>query len=214
MRQSEISLARIATAARFPVIAGMQGLIVYVGRLDLLKTPQGITTAIPDAQRRSNPALQPDLPRSSCLRTGDQLRRNSVRGNAVIEFALAFSLLWAALAGVFQFGYAMYIYNELATATAQGARFASTVDFDSLSQNFAIQVKNMVVYGSPVAGASPLVQGLTTANVSVSWSVDASGVPENMTVSIVNYTCDAIFRSFTWNGKPLVTVRYMGVYKT
>ena len=188
--------------------------------------------------RQSDIRLAPiatDLPGSACLRKAVQsqggckryvtslkpraekefqLRQNSVRGNAVIEFALAFSLLWAALAGVVQFGYAMYIYNELATATAQGARFASTVDFDSLSQNFAIQVKNMVVYGSPVAGASPLVQGLTTANVSVSWSVDASGVPENMTVSIVNYTCDAIFRSFTWNGKPLVTVRYMGVYKT
>ena len=142
------------------------------------------------------------------------LQRKSVHGSAVIEFALAFSLLWAALAGVFQFGYAMYIYNELAIATAQGARFASTVDFNSSTQTFVTQVKNMVVYGSPIAGTSPLVQGLTVANVSVSWTADSSGVPQNMTVSIVNYTCSAIFRSFTWNGKPVVTVRFMGGYKT
>ncbi len=143
-----------------------------------------------------------------------KVQERSVCGNAVIEFALAFSLLWATLVGVFQFGYAMYIYNELAIATAQGARFASTVDFDSTSQTFLTQVKNMVVYGSPTGGTSPLVQGLTAANVSVSWTADASGVPQNMTVSIVNYTCDAIFRSFTWNSKPLVTVRYMGAFKT
>ncbi len=143
-----------------------------------------------------------------------KIGRNSARGNAVIEFALAFSLLWTALAGVFQFGYAMYIYNELAIATARGARFASTVDFNSSTQTFVTEVQNMVAYGSPIAGSSPLVQGLAAANVSVSWTADASGVPQNMTVSIVNYTCNAIFRSFTWNSKPLVTVRYMGSYKT
>lgn len=141
-------------------------------------------------------------------------RRDSTRGNAVIEFALAFSLLWAALAGVFQFGYAMYIYNELLIATAQGARFASTVDFDSSGQTFITQVKNIVVYGSPNGGVNPLVPGLTVANISVNWLADSAGVPQTMTVSIVNYTCDAVFRSFTWNGKPLVTVRYMGVYKS
>lgn len=143
-----------------------------------------------------------------------RVRETSIRGNAVIEFALAFSLLWAALAGVFQFGYAMYIYNGLAIATARGARFASTVDFNASTQTFVTQVQNMVVYGLPIGGTSPLVQGLTAANVSVSWSADASGVPQNMTVSIVNYTCDSVLRSFTWNGKPLVTVRYMGVYKS
>ncbi len=131
----------------------------------------------------------------------------------VIEFALAFSLLWATLAGVFQFGYAMYIYNELGVAMGDGARFSSTVDFDSTTQSFIGKIQNMVVYGSPTGGSTPLVAGLALTNVSVTWSADTAGVPQTITVALVNYTCDAVFKTFTWNNKPAVTVRYMGVYK-
>lgn len=137
----------------------------------------------------------------------------AVRGNAIIEFALAFGLLWAALAGVFQFGYAMYIYNELAIAAANGARFASRVDFDSVAQSFVGRVQNIVVYGSPGGGSTPLVTGLDTTKVSVTWNADSAGVPQTISVAIVNYTCDAVFRTFTWNNKPSSTVRFVGVYK-
>lgn len=93
------------------------------------------------------------------------------------------------------------------------ARFSSTVDFDSTTQSVIGKIQNMVVYGSPTGGSTPLVKGLALTNVSVTWSADTAGIPQTMTVALVNYTCDAVFQTFAWNNKPAVTVRYMGVYK-
>lgn len=136
------------------------------------------------------------------------------RGNAVLEFALSFTLLWTVFSGVFQFGYSMYVYNSLANAVAQGARFAARVDFDSPSYTFVSQVKNMVVYGSPAGGGSPLAPGLATSQVSVTWTTDGSGVPQTMTVGVSSYTLNAIFQNFTFTNKPRVTVQFLGRYLT
>ena len=46
------------------------------------------------------------------------------RGNALIEFALSFFLLFAMFAGIFQFAYSFYVYNALVTAVREGARRA------------------------------------------------------------------------------------------
>ena len=42
-------------------------------------------------------------------------------GSAALEFALSFVLLWTVLSGVFQFGYAMYTYENLAGAVTPAA---------------------------------------------------------------------------------------------
>lgn len=136
------------------------------------------------------------------------------RGNAVLEFALSFTLLWTIFSGVFQFGYSMYVYSSLANAVAQGARFAARVDFDSPGYAFVSPVKNMVVYGSPTGVGNPLAPGLTTSTVSVTWTTDAAGVPQTMTVGISSYTLNAIFQNFTFTNKPRVTVQFLGRYKT
>jgi Flp pilus assembly protein TadG len=136
------------------------------------------------------------------------------RGSAVLEFALSFALLWAVFSGVFQFGYSMYVYNSLANAVSQGARYAARVDFDSPSHAFAGPVKNMVVYGSPTGGGTPLAPGLATSQVSVTWTTDAAGVPQTITVGINTYTLNAIFQNFTFTNKPRVTVQFLGSYKT
>lgn len=135
-------------------------------------------------------------------------------GNAVLEFAIGWSLLWALFAGLYQFGYAMYIYNGLVNAATVGAAFASRADFNASDTTFSDQVKNMVVYGSPSGGASPLVPSLTTAQVSVTWKADASGVPQNVTVHIVNYRISALFATFLLSNKPSCTMRYLGTYMT
>ena len=141
-------------------------------------------------------------------------RRRSTRGNAALEFAISFAVLWALFAGVLQFGYLMFIYNSLNQAVAAGAHFAARVDFDSPDHAFVTQVRNMVVYGSPDGGASPLAPGLATDNVSVTWSLDAAGYPQTITVGIVGYEADAIFQTLTLDTKPRMTVRFLGSYKT
>lgn len=92
------------------------------------------------------------------------------------------------LFGVLEFSRLMWTHNALADATRYGARWASIN-----SQN-ATDVKNVVVYGtaSPAAGAKPVVYGLTTSNVNVTYSTGT--VPQRfgvkngtVTVEITNY---------------------------
>ena len=53
------------------------------------------------------------------------LKLRSTRGNAMVEFALAATLLVPVFVAVFQFGYGMYTYNELVEAVRAGVRYAS-----------------------------------------------------------------------------------------
>jgi Flp pilus assembly protein TadG len=140
--------------------------------------------------------------------------RQLERGNAMLEFALAFSFLFSLFTGVFQFGYTYYVYNNLVTAARSGARYASLRTFDSgtgtPSTAYTDAVRNMTVYGDPSGGSQPVVPGLSSANVSL--QVDTSNnVPRSVTVGISNYKIDAVFSSFTFN-KPKVTFAYVGRY--
>ncbi len=143
-----------------------------------------------------------------------QRKRGRRTGSAAIEFALTFLLLWALLAGVFRFGYSMFVYESLVSAVAGAARYAARVDFDSPGHTFIAKVKNVAVYGSPAGGTRPLAPGMTPANVNVTWTVDEVGVPVTLTVSVVDYSVNAVFQTFTWSGKPSVTVRFAGSYTT
>lgn len=136
------------------------------------------------------------------------------RGNVVIEFGLAFPLLFVFLSGMYQFGYAFFIYNELQSVIRSGARYASTADFNAGmgGSTFQSRVRNVVVYGAPGGGATPLVRGLTTSQVSVTWSADAAGIPQTVTVSISNYSFYAVFRTITIPNKPRSTFIYLGQY--
>ena len=86
-------------------------------------------------------------------------------GNIFIEFALGSGILVMAFVGTFQFGYTFLQYNNLENAVARGARYASLIPYDSPttapSGTFSSAVKNMVLYGSSTAGASPVLPGLS-----------------------------------------------------
>jgi Flp pilus assembly protein TadG len=126
-------------------------------------------------------------------------------GNAMVEFALVFGLLWLLLTGCFRVGYAIYLYQSVLNAVAGAARYAARVDFDEPGHTFVARVRNMAVYGDPAGGIAPLAPGLTTDNISVTWEYDAKSVPVTLTVSVMG---------FGWSGKPSITVRYAGSYKT
>lgn len=140
----------------------------------------------------------------------------SRRGNALVEFALAAPLGILALAGSFQFGYAFYVYNQLQLSIRGGVRYASLMTYKGTSSACVAAtqdtVKNVVVYGSPMPadGATPVVRGLAKSNVNVNFNPDTHGVPTNVTVSATGFAVDAIFTTFTFNGKPLASVPYVG----
>ena len=136
-------------------------------------------------------------------------------GSVMLEFAIGSGVLIAAFTGTFQFGYSFLQYNNLENAVARGARYASLVPYDSAtttpSAAFLAAVKNMVLYGSPTAGTSPVLTGLTTGNVSLTVTF-ANGVPSAMTVSINGYTIDSIFTTTNLTNKPQVTYAYQGIW--
>ena len=143
----------------------------------------------------------------------------SRRGNALIEFALSAMVLTFSLAGVFQLGYSMYLYNELVSAVRAGCRYGSVAKISnagdkSIPTAYSTAIKNMVVYGntSPAAGDQPVIPGLSTAQVNVAMNWDSGNVPTDCTISISNYTIDAVFKTFTLTGKPSYKLPYFGQY--
>ena len=142
------------------------------------------------------------------------------RGNALIEFALSFFLIFAVLSGIFQFAYSFYVYNTLVVAVREGARYASIKPYDSTSttptSGFQNAVRNMVVYGdpSPPGGARPAVPGLLASNVAFLVTGGAAGTltaPTQITVSITGFSIDAVFGTWNLSGKPNATFPYMGI---
>ena len=87
----------------------------------------------------------------------------------MVEFCLGAGLLLAAFAGTFQFGYTFLQYNILENVVVQGARYASTIPYDSPnstpSAGFFTSVQNMAVYGSPLAADKPPVTGLLPGHI-------------------------------------------------
>ena len=138
------------------------------------------------------------------------IRKKSERGNALLEFALGWSILWALFAGVYQFGYTFYVYNTVLTSVANAAELGSKMTYDTgNSSQFTTALQNMVVYGSTTAGTTPIVPGLATSNVSV--NVNPQGtIPTDVTITINNFTINALFTSFNFSGKPRATAVYMG----
>jgi len=153
--------------------------------------------------------------------TRSHRRKRRQSGSMMIEFALSFFLIFGFFAGTFQFGYTFYAYNTLVSAVRDGARYASLKPYDSAtatpSDAFVLAVQNQVVYGDPdpPAGATPILSGLTTANVSVTVTPGAAGAamtpPVAMTVSITNFQINSVFSSATLNGRPSSTYPYTGI---
>jgi Flp pilus assembly protein TadG len=134
----------------------------------------------------------------------------------MIELAFSAAVMMSCLAGTFQFGYTFYVYNQLVTAVGNGGRYAATRTYRAATpqdiEKGSAAIRNLVVYGDaqPGIGALPVVPNLTPEQVGVRWVLDASGAPTAVDVSIANYTVNAVFKSFTFTGRPGVEFPYVG----
>jgi Flp pilus assembly protein TadG len=137
-------------------------------------------------------------------------------GSAMIELAIGSGLLVAAFTGTFQFGYTFFEYNNLENAVNRAAHYAALIPYDSPNSTpstaFKTAVQNMVLYGQPTAGTSPVLPGLTTANVNFTVTF-ANNIPSKMTVSITGYSISSLFATTTLTNKPQVTFTYQGVWE-
>jgi len=145
-------------------------------------------------------------------------------GSSTIEFAIMLPLLVIIFAGTAELGRLFYTYTTLAKATAVGARYLSTsrnaVNGTSQekidAKNWA---KNLVVCGvqsisaTACNGQTPVVPGLTTANVLICDNFStacspalAGGSIKYFKVEIQNYTYAAgTFNLASLTGKTSTT---------
>lgn len=112
------------------------------------------------------------------------------KGAALIELALVLPLLILLSVMVTEFGRAFYYYNTLAKSLRDAVRFLSVQDPSAASAEPGVitRARNMVVYGvpTPALNASPLVPGLSLANVpesNIAWTWTAT-TPRYRMVSI------------------------------
>lgn len=137
----------------------------------------------------------------------------SRKGNAVIEFALAFVVLVPLFLGSYEFGYAFYTYNSLQSAVRSGARYASLRTYDSSTETpsavFILAVQNTVVYEDPDGGGNPVVEGLTPEDVSVEMTF-WNGRPWEVTVSVPEFETNAVVDIVQFAEKPRLTLPYSG----
>ncbi len=107
--------------------------------------------------------------------------RKNERGATLVEFAIAATVFLTAMFAILEFGRALWVHNALTDAARRGARYAvihRSSDIDA--------VKNVVVYGDPAGGTQPLVENLTSANVTVTYS-NFSLNTGNVTVGVTGY---------------------------
>lgn len=142
-------------------------------------------------------------------------RNGKRRGSTMLEFAIGAGVLLAAFTGTFQFGYTFFQYNRLTNAVDAGARYAAQRPYDSAntspSSDFLTAVRNMVVYGNPAGGSTPVVQGLQPQHVQLTVQF-VNAVPAFMSVEVHGYTINAVMGAIQCNHKPKVTHSYLGVW--
>ncbi|MGH8596018.1 MAG: TadE/TadG family type IV pilus assembly protein [Gammaproteobacteria bacterium] len=112
------------------------------------------------------------------------------KGVYSVEFAIVGAVFFLVLFGVIEIARALFVWNTIAEATRRGARVAAVCN--PTNNTFVGQV---AVFNAPGGGsASPVLNGLTTGNVSVQY-LNAGGTPgavgaaiEYVRVSITGYT--------------------------
>ena len=139
-------------------------------------------------------------------------------GSVMIEFTLSLLVLSPLFLGAWAFGYTFFQYTQLENAVRNGARYASSQNYDSAdttpSSAFLTAVQKMTVYGDPNADtttATPVVSGLTTSNVSLTVTF-ANSAPSAMTVQITGFRVNSYIGKVTLNGKPYVWFPYVGYW--
>lgn len=151
-----------------------------------------------------------------CINSGSArpTAREGERGNALLEFAVGWWLVWLLFSGVYQIGYAYYVYNTLMTSVANAAELGSKLGYDNGNPaTYTTALKNMVVYGDETAGTKAIVPALTTAMVTVNVTILGSvGVPSAVTIYINGYTIDALFSKYSLSNKPRTTAAYFGQF--
>lgn len=119
------------------------------------------------------------------------------KGTTTVEFAIIAVVFFIVLFGVIEIGRALFVWNTLTEATRRGARVAAVCPVLDPETNTEADpesdiVRRVTVFG-PGGGTSttsPILSGLTTANVDLAYLNENGGVvadPEETGFSDIHY---------------------------
>jgi Flp pilus assembly protein TadG len=138
------------------------------------------------------------------------------RGVQLAELAIVLPIFLLLFGATAEFGRYFYEYSTLAKASRVGARYLSTAYVTAADDTAA---KNIVVYGNTAGTGTPILTGLTTANVQVIRQGGVPAVPETVTIQIIDFKHQPIVDlgglakvpslSLNIDVKPSVTMRYL-----
>jgi Flp pilus assembly protein TadG len=145
----------------------------------------------------------------------DRVRRDE-RGIQLVELAIVIPIFVLLFAATAEFGRYFYEYTTLAKASRAGARYLATSSVKPAEDTTA---KNIIVFGNSAGTGSPILAGMTTANVKITRQGGVPILPETVTVQISNFKHQPIFDlgkltkitalSMNVDVKPSVTMRYL-----
>lgn len=119
-------------------------------------------------------------------------RRGAIRGAVTVEFAfLLIPLLLLGFGGA-EYGRALYQYNTLVKSVRDSARYLS--QYNPADVNYPLAAaKNLAVYGATSDTGSPLVPGLTTSMVTVSYPALTTTPPMSTVQVTIIYPFSFVF---------------------
>jgi Flp pilus assembly protein TadG len=117
---------------------------------------------------------------------------HSERGTAIVEFTLTATFFLMIIMAIISAGHLFFTHNALVESTRRGARYAATLAKPATeacvnNSTTVDPVKNMVLYGTPTAGTTTLVNNLQPANITVCYSNDYGVAQGTVSVKIENY---------------------------
>jgi len=128
----------------------------------------------------------------------------SERGTQLVELAIVLPVVLMLMGAAAEFGRFFYTYQTLAKATRTGARYLMT---ETAAGTEDAKAKNLVVYGNESGAGTPVITGLSGANVRVVRSGGSNAFPERVTVRIEGFTYQPLFDLGKLVGKPTLSLR-------
>lgn len=137
-------------------------------------------------------------------------------GAQLAELAIVLPIFLILFGAAAEFGRYFYEYTTLDKAARAGSRYLATAAVNAAEDTKA---KNIVVYGNPAGTGTPIVKGLTPANVVITRAGGVPILPQTVTVQITDYKYQPVFDlgklikvpslSMNIDVKPSVTMRYL-----